>query len=93
MNFVKDFPVEVLWEDTYHDSGWKDDVEEYCKSVKDYQHTIRTVGFIVIKNSKKIIVGMSLTRGNGVGDTMSIPRKCIISILKLKPSAKETDGE
>lgn len=88
MDFTKDWPVEILWEDTYAHAGWNENVEEYCEEAKDYQFTIRTVGFIVLKNKKKIIVSMSLTRTDCMGDMISIPRKNIISILKLKPSAE-----
>ena len=88
MNFTKDWPVEVLWEDTYHETGWHNNVKEFCEVAKNYQHMVRTVGYIVLKNSKKVVISMSLTYDNGIGDILSIPRKNISCILKLEPNTK-----
>ena len=88
MNFVKDKPVEILWEDTYTQSGWVDNDQKFHKEEKDYHFTVRTAGYVVLKNRKKVIVSREITRSNCMGDRISIPRRCIISITKLEPSAE-----
>ena len=88
MNFTRDKPVEILWEDTYTQPGWEDRINKYCKEERDYRFTVRTAGYIVLKNSKKVIVSREITRSNSMGDRISIPRRCIISITKLEPSVE-----
>lgn len=75
------FPlVEVCWNDSSTDSGWK-------REVNDKLLTCWTAGYLVSKSERSVVVALncaSKESANTHGDTMVIPKKCVLKIRKLR---------
>lgn len=75
-------PVQIEWVDAVADnSGWSD-VKEKRKECNPLPCT--TVGFLIKKTKKKVVVCISHDYDNGNGDYFfTIPMSCIKSIKEL----------
>lgn len=72
--------VEVVWIDSAFHRGWG----SHENKVREMQiETCRTVGFLLEKTSRVVKVAQSVSDGT-FADGISIPRRCVKSIKRLK---------
>lgn len=76
-------PVEVLWQDSVVGPGTWTTEEDLTGSLP----IIHTYGVIVKKSGDSIVVAQSCGEGAVLG-TISIPKKSILNIVKLKREEK-----
>ncbi len=76
--------VEVRWDDSYGIGGWQDnrDLRHFVRQ----SHLIRTVGYVIHKSKKKIVVAanISIHSGSSCGHLMAIPMSQVRRIRRLK---------
>ena len=77
----QNFPlVEVTWQDSSSDSGWK-------REVNSELLTCWSAGYLVHKDNRSVVVALntaSTGSANSHGDTMVIPRRCVQKIRRLR---------
>lgn len=72
--------VEVLWDDPHtEDSTWLD-----LDSLGQASFTIRSVGFLLKKDKRQVVLVQSLTDDERGATTLSIPRGCIRRIRRIR---------
>lgn len=73
--------VEIEWEDTMGAGGWFDP-EDLQKFVVDPHSTCYTVGYLVHKDRKVLVIAQSINAANR-GAPFSIPRRMVRRIRPL----------
>lgn len=71
--------VEVKWVDSALNIGWK---SEYSKETSISQ--CKTVGYLIKKNKKQLVIAMNINDSGGYSEAMAIPIGCVKSIKKVK---------
>lgn len=69
--------VEVRWIDSASNNGWRE-MDTDIKPVK-----CRSVGHLVKKNKRRVVLVMSVATSKQYGESLVIPRACVTSIRKL----------
>ena len=71
--------VEVKWVDSAFNQGWrlKYDSDTSISECK-------TVGYLIKKNKKQLVIAMNVNDDGGYGEAMAIPIECVKSIKKVK---------
>jgi hypothetical protein len=71
--------VTVFWEDSKaFGNHWYSP-----EDIKDFEfETIRTRGFLVEENKRRVVVAQSLGESGDVCNLILIPRRCIVKIMK-----------
>lgn len=78
--------IEIVWEDSSHSSGWKNSDDFDDEKFREH----KTIGYLLNthKNTIQVVQSYGLDkRSDGtqnVDAMMQIPKKCILSIKKLK---------
>jgi len=85
MKFNKKNILVIIWDDAVFDTGWEVD-EKYLFNDEDLKHM--TIGKFIRESEKSISVAQSWrlnsTTDEGIGEIMTIPKKIILSIKKVK---------
>ena len=75
--------VLVEWIDSALYTGWKKRRNDYCPS------SCQTIGFLLERGRKQVVVAMQLNDEEDVGEVMVIPRCNVLSITRLYPQVKQ----
>ena len=71
--------VEVTWMDASSDDDWKDSDDEPVALV-----TCRTVGWLIRRDDKRLVVVQTITDDDGRGNEWSIPAGCVKKVRRLE---------
>ena len=76
-------PVEVEWLDSVMlRFGWQEPAEYQDEFSRPY--LIRSVGYIVKRTKRELVLVMSWSENGQVGDGLAIPRACVRKITRLR---------
>ena len=77
---VKYPKVEIIWQDTFSIPGW-----HMISDLDREELIIYSIGYLIEEGAENALIVQSLSTGEEkVGDALSIPRKMIRKIRKLK---------
>ena len=79
MKMAKDKLVLVKWEDAGSRSKWTDKNAEEMNLI-----ICRSVGYLLKKTAKKVIIYATRNDQNDIGDQTCIPRGCVKSIRNIR---------
>lgn len=78
--------VSVRWTDSFSaNHGWSD-TQELAKEVGEQKFEIESIGFLLRRDKKHIVLMQSLRtpHGDQCADTIAIPVGCILSVRRLQ---------
>lgn len=79
VRMVKMRLVQVKWVDSALNIGWK---SRYSKETSISK--CKTVGYLVKKNKKQLVIAMSVNDSGGYSEAMAIPIECVKSVKGVK---------
>ena len=71
--------VEVHWTDSYTMHGWRGDEQPDGEPLE-----CRSVGYLVKRSKKVVVVCQNVSEQGSTGDWMTIPASCIRRVRRLK---------
>ena len=74
--------VEVTWHDSCSDGGWKSLKSSLSGSIS----TCQSVGYLLQRNRKQVILIQSRSDTGNLSDQIAIPRTDVVKIIYLKES-------
>jgi hypothetical protein len=73
-------PAEVEWVDSKAQGSWRD-ADEYRN---EQPAPCRSVGYVLTRDAKKIILLQSQSESGGVSDSITIPIGCVTKVRYLR---------
>lgn len=70
--------VRVRWLDSASHLGWQSHAEDHEVS------TVESIGWLVKESKEQLTITHSFSDNRDVMDALSIPRGCILKVMKLK---------
>ena len=79
---AKPYPIVIVeWRDAHNYLDWRD--TDSIKKIKNHTQVVRSVGFLIEKNKREILLAFGLSADGEVESTLAIPRDWCQKIRRI----------